>query len=242
MIEDRMVLRIRALLAKAEGASTEAEAEAYSEKAEELMAKYGIDLAMARDASSITEQRIQFQVDFTDLEYGHRKAALLRGIATAYGCYTVRHSDGWNSKKISFVNVFGFKGDIDLTLMLWRSLLVQAERALAQADIPVWEHKKAFRTSWWQGFSDRIYLRLLDIKKAAVTEAAVTDTGKSTALVLRDQAALTKEFAEKQYPGGLVMIHNRASQGSGRGQGRRAADRADLGTNSALGSQRRALK
>ena len=76
---------IRKLLAKAERAATAAEAETYTAKAMELMARHGVDaalLAVARPGSDrIGPQRIAMEDP-----YSAGKARLLGWTATALGC------------------------------------------------------------------------------------------------------------------------------------------------------------
>ena len=77
---EKMLERVRRLLAKAEGASTEAERDAYNAKAAELIARYGIEEAL------LAEDRQERQVpgDLVvglDPPYARDKGSLLAAIA-----------------------------------------------------------------------------------------------------------------------------------------------------------------
>lgn len=127
-----MLGKIKALLNKAEAnGTTPEEAEALSAKASELMAKYSIDLALVDAARSKSEREkpAQHTESFAGQSYGLRKLMLLHFIAKAHGCLDIRIA----ADKLV---IFGFQSDIDLSVMLYASLLVQAERALAKAHVP----------------------------------------------------------------------------------------------------------
>ncbi|MDN5932522.1 MAG: DUF2786 domain-containing protein, partial [Pseudonocardia sp.] len=76
---------IRKLLAKAEGAATPAEAEAYTEKAVQLMARHGIDEALAGAAHPGRDEIGAVRIDMDD-PYSAGKARLLGWAASPFGC------------------------------------------------------------------------------------------------------------------------------------------------------------
>ena len=123
-VDNRMLTKVRALLAKAESTDFEEEAGALTAKAQELMARHAIDHAMVtgRDDSDPCGRRIGI-----DDPYALGKANLLAAVAGANRCRAV-----WMDR-YGFSTVFGFPGDLDIVDLLYTSLLVQANRAMTVA-------------------------------------------------------------------------------------------------------------
>ena len=128
-IDERLLGRVRGLLAKAESTEFPEEAEALSAKAQELMAKYSIDHALLeadRHGSTAGAERpvgIRVGVDAPDEQ---AKALLLQEVGTANRCRTV-----W-SGHLGSVTVLGFAADVESVELLYTSLLVQATSAMVR--------------------------------------------------------------------------------------------------------------
>ena len=113
-----------ALLAKAESTNFAAEAEAFTAKAQELMARHRIDRAVLdQGAQNSTEGPVGRRIAVDD-PYAEAKTLLLGGIADANGCRAV-----W-SKDLGFTTVFGFPDELDWVEERFTSLLVQSVAAL----------------------------------------------------------------------------------------------------------------
>lgn len=141
------------------------------------------------------------------------------------------------------VHLFGMGADLDRTQLLFTSLLVQSTFGLAAAHVPAGEDPRAFRRSWLAGFANAVARRLTAAEKAAKARAAQEDsatTGPSTALVLADRAALVDRRVEDSYPK-LRRARPRQLSGSGRRDGYRAGERADLGSTRLATTRRPAL-
>jgi hypothetical protein len=180
--------KVRALLAKAESTTFDAEAEAFTAKAQELMARHRIDRAVL-DARGHDrgEEPVGARIGVDD-PYADAKAGLLAIVADANGCRAV-----W-SKALGFSTVFGFPGDLDAVAELFTSLLVQATAAL-QREGPKHDgsgrsRTTRFRRSFLVAFAARIGQRLRETVDATV-EAASTETGTALVPILaaRDDAA-----------------------------------------------------
>ena len=124
--DERMLGRIRALLAKAESTEFAEEAEALSARAQELMAKYSIDHALLA-AETGREETPGGRRIAVDNPYEAPKATLLQTVAEANRCRVV-----W-SKELGLVTVIGFPADLDAVELLFTSLLVQANTAMLRA-------------------------------------------------------------------------------------------------------------
>jgi len=136
-------------------------------------------------------------------------------------CEAVRIRRGGDS-----LLVFGFSSDLDLIEMLYTSLLVQALRALAQAEIPSRENARTFRTSWWAGYTSRIITRLRGSQQRAEAEAAKTP---GTALVLADRSLQVKAAFRAEFPKTRTTSSSRTRSRAGYSQGHDAGGRADIG-------------
>ena len=218
-MSDAILVKVRKLLTKAEDpACTPAEAAAFTAKATELIAKYGVDrvlLAAADPASDPVGDRVVA----VPAPYALDKVGLLGGVAGALRCRAVRRRDA-----DGFVmHLFGFASDLERVELLYTSLLVQAAHGLAATAVPAHEHPAAFRRSWLAGFAAAIAARLRDAETAAA--AAVGEP--SMALVLADRSDRVAQRMARDYPR-LRSASRRRLAGGGLDLGADAGRRADL--------------
>jgi hypothetical protein len=166
--DERMLGRIRALLAKAESTEFEQEAEALSARAQELMAKYSIDHALLAARSGNKEEPAGRRIA-VDNPYEGPKVTLLSTVAEANRCRVV-----W-SQHVGLVTVVGFPADLDAVELLFTSLLVQANTAMMRAggkkDKLGRSRTRAFRQSFLVSYSIRIGERLAEAATHAEQEA-----------------------------------------------------------------------
>ena len=152
---------VRKLLAKADGAATPAEAEVYTAKAIELMARHGIDEALLAAAARPRRDEVATcRIPVAD-PYSAGKARLLAWTASALRCRAVLHEAGGG--RVAAVTVLGFASDRARVELLYTSLLLQASGQLA-ALRPAWagESVAAYRRSWLHGFAVRVHQRLVE--------------------------------------------------------------------------------
>ena len=167
--DERMLSRIRALLAKAEATEYAEEAEALSARAQELMAKYSIDQALLAAESGRKDAPAARRIA-VDNPYEAPKTSLLQAVATANRCRVV-----W-SKEVGLATVVGFEADLDAVELLFTSLLVQASAAMLHAgsrqDAYGRSRTRAFRQSFLVSYAIRIGERLAQAAEHATQEAA----------------------------------------------------------------------
>lgn len=231
---DHILTRIRKILAKAENpAASPEEAEAYTAKAAELIAKYGIDRALLahRDPSS---DSIGDRVVVVDPPYALDKAALLQQVAVQLRCASIQRSRYLAGAKELSIHLFGFESDLTRTELLYTSLLLQATSTLARTPAPFGESVAAFRRSWLAGFTRAVTNRLREAETRAQQQAA-QQTGRTTqegersvALVLADRTQEAASAMNQAYPY-RCRIPPRSLSGSGGAFGYEAGNRADLG-------------
>ncbi len=217
--------RVRKLLAQAEdSAVTVAEAEAFNAKAAELIARHGIDAAHLA-SSGRARDAVEYRVIPVEQPYGRDKAQLLTSVADPLRCQTV-HT---HSPDRYVVRVYGFASDLERVELLYTSLLLQATRDLVHVRPDGWgESTVAYRRSWLAGFATAVYTRLVRAEQRATAEQPATETGTSTALVLRDRCDHVDTFVRTAHPR-LRTMRRRSLSGSGRTDGYHSGSRADLG-------------
>jgi len=166
--DERMLSKIRALLAKAESTEFAEEAEALSARAQELMAKYSIDHALLAAEAGEREEPDGRRIA-VDNPYEGPKATLLNTVAEANRCRAV-----W-AKDVGLVTVVGFPADLDVVELLFTSLLVQANTAMVRAGGKKDEfgrsRTRAFRQSFLISYAIRIGERLAEAATHAEQEA-----------------------------------------------------------------------
>ena len=150
--------KVRKLLAKAEDpAATPEEAESCTAKAQQLMTKYAIDLAMVADparADALTERGWTVEGP-----YASHKVTIINAVARANDCRAIYAELTGGRKRI---DVVGFASDAEWVETLSRSLEVQLASALAAAvrSKPAGVHGRTYSVAFVQGFASEISSRL----------------------------------------------------------------------------------
>jgi uncharacterized protein DUF2786 len=225
-VDTKLLERVRALLAKAEGTTFPAEAEAYTAKAQELIARHSLDEALldARDGGrTVTPFARRIGVE---PPYEQEKASLLDAVAKANRCHVVY------SPEYGFATVFGFDADIDAVDLLHTSLLVQSHQALLRAEPPGGKAGRArlrtFRQSFLVGYAVRIGERLAGAARAALAE--VEPEVANLLPVLASRETQVRQARDRAFPRTVRGRGFRVGSPEGWESGRTAADRATLPT------------
>ncbi|BCJ71771.1 hypothetical protein CS0771_13150 [Catellatospora sp. IY07-71] len=225
--DQRMLDRIRALLAKAESTGFPEEAEAFTAKAQQLMARHSIDHALL-DATAGGGDGPDTRRIVIANPYEGPKALLLQVVARANNCRAV------NFKEYGLSTMVGFEPDLDAVELLYTSLLVQAVRAMTAANARPDRYGRndvrSFRQAFLSAYADRIGERLAEAAEEGHAEAAA-GTDLVPVLAARNEAVSTA--FDELFPNrvtGAARIGNLAGWASGRA----AADRADLAARAPL--------
>jgi hypothetical protein len=228
LVDQRMLGRVRALLAKAESTEFPEEAEALTSRAQELMSRHSIDdalLAAAGPGAAGPGQASGRRL-FLDSPYEVAKAVLLDVVAGANRCRAIWH------KNLGLCTVLGFPGDLDAVELLFTSLLVQATTALVHAgsrrDAYGRSRTRSFRQSFLASYAQRIGERLTDAAGAAERQAVADSPGTDLLPVLAARDRAVDEAVEEMFPELTQHAVNSVHDREGWITGRAAADLATL--------------
>jgi hypothetical protein len=250
-VDQKMLTRVRALLAKAESTTFPEEAEALSAKAQELMSRYSLERIVVEsrpgagvpqylgvgaphntaDANGIADPHpAAARRLWLDNPYVAAKAMLVGAVAEANRCRTVL------SEKLGFTTVLGDEVDLEIVELLSTSLLVQATRAMVSAGSQLTRsgrsRTRSYRQSFLLAYATRIGERLStarDVSTAAVAEAAEL----LPVLAARERAV--DELFESMFPQSVSRSFS-VGNAAGWHAGRAAADLAVLDTGRAVAS------
>jgi hypothetical protein len=247
-VEQRVLSRVRALLAKAESTTFEPEAETFTAGAQALMARHSIDAAMLAATEGTSTSAPAARRIGIDRPYEGPKVLLLAAVADANRCRTV-----WSSG-LGFVTVIGFETDQAATETIFTSLLVQATAAMTAEGRRVTSsgqsRTRAFRHSFLTAYAHRIGARLREATAEATAAAEAGDPGDPDGLlraaesradagasvpqtgvlvrVLAERAREVDERVSELFPRLVTKPLGGSSDVEGWSAGSRAADRADL--------------
>lgn len=237
-VDERILSRVRQLLAKAESTTYEAEAETFTAGAQALMARHSIDSAMlqaaSRDSWAPEARRIGL-----DRPYEPAKAMLLDAVAQANRCRMV-----W-SQTLGFATVLGFATDLEAVETLFTSLLVQATHAVTREGTRRTtsgrSRTRSFRSSFLTSYAARIGERLSEVTQSE-TESATARSDESSAdpaarhtagelvRVLAARSGEVDEAVDAMFPEVVSRGVSQPQDLEGWASGRAAADRAALGS------------
>ncbi|WSA80461.1 DUF2786 domain-containing protein [Streptomyces sp. NBC_01799] len=233
-----LLAKVKAILRMAEDpAATQAESEAFLQKATALMAKYGIEQAMLRGDDPTPEQPADRVMDIAPPWVGECKR-LLSSIAYALRCHPIYPGGKADKHR---VHLFGYASDLHSVEVLYASLRLQmlqgAERADSRHRLPG-ELPRAYKRSWMLGFVRAVALRIGEAERAARAdterdraEAVATDgavPGRSVALVLADRTTAVQAKVAAHYPK-VGKVRRTRFAGSGYRQGHADGQQADIG-------------
>lgn len=220
-VDEKMLARVRGLLAKAEATEYPDEAEALSAKAQELMVRHSLREAVADHERGRTTTAEARRI-WIDNPYVAAKVSLVQSVAQANRCRTV-----W-IKNLGCVVAVGVDADLNVVDLLSTSLLVQANRAMLVAgrhhDVRGQSRTKSFRHSFLVAYAGRIGERL-SVASSSVTAEMQRDERLLPVLAARSRAA--DEAVAQLFPR-TVASPLAAHDALGLGAGRAAADTATL--------------
>ncbi len=230
-VDERLLAKVRGLLAKAESSPFPEEADAFMTKAQEMIARYSLDRAVLEaDRDGPAGSGVEARRCWLDDPYLEAKAILVHVVAESNRCQSIL------SGELGFVTLVGHPDDIDGTEALFTSLLIQATRRMtalaSDTESGTRTRRTAYRRSFLVAYANRIGDRLEAANKT-VTQEADAESGGRLLPVLARRAEAAEQVVEDLFPS---LGHNRVqvSDWSGWAAGTAAADLADLGSDSEL--------
>jgi hypothetical protein len=235
MTEEKVIDRIRALLAKAERTDFEQESEAFLAKATELMARYRVDEAVLVAAGKAADDPVDRTV-LTLTKWHVPKGSLAIALGEALDCHLAWAAAGrGQARKLA---VIGHLSDLETFTALFTSLEIQLDRELHKVKGYSTGETRAMRSSFAQGWVSTVSQRISE-HHASVMDEAVASSADSTsvALVLADRQDVVAAKYEEFYGRKPRYSKRRRSYGhSGSyGAGASAGHRADIGTKGVSG-------
>jgi hypothetical protein len=229
---DPVLQRIRNLLAKAESTTFEAEAMAFTAKAQDLMTRHAIDAALVDGRyRGSGEQPVAIRLPI-DPPYVESKSLLLQTIAEAGRCRAVRLPE------VLLSTVIGYASDIAGVEMLFTSLLVQAQAAMTDAAkrAPAGSRPRsqAFRSAFLAGYTNRIGARLREVNEAVYAEVEA-EQGAAFLPVLRSRTEAVDDFVAELFGELKTTSRYRHLDAAGWASGVTAADNAHLSAGEVAG-------
>jgi hypothetical protein len=248
-----MLNRVAKLIAQAEGAATQAEAEAFAEKAQLLATTHQIDVAEARAHSAKKEQREQPEMRTITIGSSGTKGlkyfvALFLSIAQNNGVKCNIRQDS------TAIIAFGMPSDIDLVSMLYGSLVSQMV-ASANVWLATGEYKnelgsydwdnarrkpldaRVARGSFYVGFDLAIATRLATARQKATD--VVRSDGKTGEIVLRNKSLEVRDFynSKSNARGSYRPNGSRGYSASATSAGSSAGSKATMGSRAAIANR-----
>ncbi len=218
-----MLDRVRKLFDKANATSNVHEADAFSRKAAELVARHRID--PTRLAAASADDRVELQeMALGRGAYVRARLALLTTIGDHHDVRVVFRTTP--AGMVAYLA--GYASDVDVVELLYHSLHQQAASQMAGISRGTGAATQRFRRSFLMGFASRIGA-LLDSteKEAGLGRAAATV--ESTALALRARSEHVDAFVRAEFGRVRSAAATTPAQATGWHAGVAAAERADVG-------------
>lgn len=229
MTNDTMTERVRKLFAKAESTTSEHEAEALLAKAYALLAKHGIDEAIARAGAGTDSSEIGTWEFTATGSYKYDQVVLVGQVADALHCTAVRLGDR------STVRVFGARRHLDRVEMLAGMLVgyMLATAGKATNPHPWAESTVTYRKSVMLGFIVEVARRLKEAERTAAAESS--DEAGAGIVLASDARRAEQAMREALGPVQTASAVRRSRRGVE--AGRAAAASVDLGGERRVGGR-----
>lgn len=223
--DQTLVSRVRKLMDKAAATSNPHEADAFSRKAAELIARHRIDpdaLVEARgDELAVREMVLGRGA------YVRARLALLMAVAEAHDSRVVFASTPTGT----IAYVAGHVSDLDLVEVMYTSLHAQAAAQMALERRATPAATQRHRRSFLLGYADRVAKSFDEVRAAAQagspTPVAVDGSGRSLARL--DRVQQVDEFVGQRFGRVRTARSSAGAELGGWSAGSAAARRADLG-------------
>lgn len=235
MVENKILNKIKGLFAQAASVAGTPEADVFTAKAYELLAKYGVDEAMARGAGNTGNGDGDVMKASKFLwpdRFGFEKILLVNAIAKALHCDCVQLREEFG------IQVFGLARHIDrvkfLVELTMPQMLTGASRAIPNNPFAGRNPQDSsritagHRADWMVGFADKIGERLVIKEREAANAYDKAHGGSTAAVAMMTDADRARAAMRKRYPN-MGSGSRRRVGGAGYAGGSAAGANADVG-------------
>lgn len=236
---------INKLIAKAERAGSEAEAEAFFEKAQDLMTRWAIDEAMLDSTSKEkADEIVSESIRLRRSGYFKMMVELYTQVASANSVRVLfRNPESWGEN--AGVILIGWKGDTERTAMLSASLLAQCVRESKRSMPEMYRNagdteKARWRRAFRMAYAIRIGQRLREQVERTRQDVA-SESGSDFLPVLVSREGKVDKFIEENFNVKEGRKSRSKYDPNGYNAGHAAADRADLG-NTRVGADKKEIR
>jgi hypothetical protein len=224
-VDRSLIARVRKLMDKAAATSNTHEADAFSRKAAELIARHRID-PDALVGAPCDELAVR-EIALGRGAYVRARLALLMAVAEAHESRVVFASTPTGT--VAFVA--GHTSDLDLVEVMYTSLHAQAAARMALERRATSAATQRHRRSFLFGYADRVAKAFDEVRSAAQagspTPIPVDGTGRSLARLARVQSV--EEFVGQRFGRVRTARSSAGAELGGWSAGSAAAEQADLG-------------
>ena len=219
--------KIDALFKQAANTSFPEEAATFQAKAQELMTKYQIEMAMLNDR--VLDDELTHAVVHINNPYMLDKSILLNSIAKHNYCKVIRYRD--------YCKVFGYKSDIQMVTAMFTALeLHMISEMWKNYIVPDHVSAVSWKKSFFAGYASKISSRLAKAKRESVADANKTNGNDSVSLVLLKKDELVQQYYDDN-SGATRSTTRTVTSMSGYGAGTSAGGRANIGQSAVSGSR-----
>jgi hypothetical protein len=226
--------KIEKLLAKAQRAGTQEEADAFYDKAQELMVKWSVDEAMLQKSGKSHDELVTVHINMKKNGLFRVYVDLWVAVSKSNDVKVLMYAPGsWSSPGVDLI---GWKTDVTKVQALFGSLIIHSQKERNNSipeelkQVSNWSNSAdvtRWRKSFMVGYASRISARLRETKKVVVEQETTKRSSVALALVDRSQAV---DAYYNEIPG-IKKSRSRSMRldSEGYGAGQTAADKADIG-------------
>jgi len=222
--DDQALLeRVRKLFEKANATTNSHEADAFSRKAAELVARHRIDPTRLASADR-GDRVVMHELPLGRGAYVRARLALLTTVGDHHDVRVV-----FRTTPVGMLAYLaGFASDVEVVELLYHSLHQQAASQMAGISRGTGPATQRFRRSFLMGFANRIG-DLLDSTDRAARRGRTPAAVESTAIALRERAEQVDDYVTSAFGKVRSAAPATPAQASGWRAGVSAAERADVG-------------
>lgn len=220
----RLVERVRKLMAKAEASAHPHEADAFSRKAADLVARHRIAPEQLAAAAAGSDELALREILLGRGAYVRGRLALLMAVADAHDAKVVFGS----RPEGTTAYVAGSAIDLDVVEVMYQSLHAQMAAQMANERRSTAAATQRFRRSFMFGFADRVGRLLSETRRVVEQDAPAAPSGTSSPAVL-DRSRRIDDFLEQSFGRVRTARTSAGAELHGWSAGAAAADGVDVG-------------